>query len=415
MNRAKSPRFFYGYTIALASFFSMVMMWGTYNTFGVFLPLLSAEFGWARAVTSGAFSLSTLLRGPLSFIAGWLTDRLGPKLVVAVSGLFLGAGYLLMSRVDSAWQMYLFYGLMIGIGMGASFIPLMTTTARWFIRGRGLMAGLVVCGGGLGILVWPLLAGWLITSYGWRSSYAIMGWASLVIITAAALLLKRDPAQAGLKAYGWSAEVAALSPVATNDISLREAISARPIWILSGAFFLAGVCMKAVVVHLAPYATDLGFSPAIAATTISVFGGVSIVGRIAMGVVADRLGNKLAMVANFVLLTVAMFWLYSARELWVLYLAASLYGLAHGGVYAVISPYLAELFGTGAHGAIFGATNFWHEMGGAIGAVLPGIIFDRYGAYGPAFLILAGFGLLTVVLAVLLRPTGHQPAAGLSA
>ena len=143
-------RFFYGYIVVVAAFCIMVVMWGTFHAFGIFFNPVLAEFGWTRAMTSGAFSLSLLVSGFSAIFMGRLTDRIGPRLVLALCGFLLGLGYLLISRVSAFWQLYLLYGVIIGIAMGGSWVPLMSTVARWFVARRSMMTGVVLAGLGTG-------------------------------------------------------------------------------------------------------------------------------------------------------------------------------------------------------------------------------------------------------------------------
>lgn len=119
----RSPRFFYGYVVVIAAFFIMTIMWGTLFSFGVFLKPVSVEFGWTRAMTSGAYSLYMVLHGFLHIVMGRINDRFGPRIVVSVCGFFLGIGFLLISNISAIWQLYLFYGVLISIGMGGAYVP----------------------------------------------------------------------------------------------------------------------------------------------------------------------------------------------------------------------------------------------------------------------------------------------------
>ncbi len=143
MTETRKSKFFYGYIVAITAFFIMVLIWGTYYSFGIFFKPVSTEFGWTRAMTSGAFSLSMIMYGLLGIVMGGLNDRLGPRLVMTFCGFFLGLGYLLMSQTNTIWQLYLFYGGIIGIGMGGSWVPLTSTIARWFVKRRSMVTGIV--------------------------------------------------------------------------------------------------------------------------------------------------------------------------------------------------------------------------------------------------------------------------------
>ncbi len=400
---SKEPSFFYGYFIVVFAFVVMVMMWGTSYSFGVFFQPLLEEFGWTRAVTSGAFSLSLLLLSLFGIVAGKLTDRFGPKIVVTGCGFFLGLGYLLMSQVSSIWQLYLFYGVIIGIGMSTAFVPLVSTVARWFVKRRGLMTGIASSGLSIGTLIIPLVANWLISIYGWRTSYMIVGSVALVLIILAAQFLRRDPGQIGQSAYGED-EWPETGDAKALGLSLQEAIHTQQFWMLCVAMLCFTLGLGAILVHIVPHAVGLGVSSASAAIILAVIGGAGTVGRVIMGSACDRIGNKLSLGICFALLSVSLFWLLPAKELWLLYLCTAIFGFGYGGISAVISPTVAELFKLSSHGAILGVINIFSEGGSAIGSVLAGYIFDATGRYQVAFLVCGTMSTIGIILTSLLRP-----------
>ncbi len=395
-------KIFYGYIIVLASFFIVLIMHGMQNTYGILFHYLQAEFGWSRVMISGAHSLVSFLMGLFSIASGRLTDRFGPRVPVTICGLILGLGYLLMSQLNTVWLLYLFYGVMVGIGLSCGDVPLLSTTARWFVRRRGTMSGILKVGTGTGILVMPLVASWLILSFGWRQSYLILGIASLAAIMLIAQLLRRDPSKKGLRPYGvYNADD---GDFMGGGLTFHAAVRTRQFWVLCAAYFLLSYCAMAIMVHIAPHATDLGISTAHAAGLLSTVGGISILGRLAMGYAGDRVGNRQALIINFLILVAALFWLQFANWLWALYLFAVIYGFAHGGFFALMSPLVAELFGTKSHGVIFGMFWFIVQTGAAIGPVVTGWIFDATLSYQLAFLIFAACGVLGLILSTSLRP-----------
>lgn len=404
-SRGTEPRFFYGYIVVLACFIIMMIAWGASFSFGVFFEPLLVEYGWTRAMTSGTFSLSMILMGLLSMGMGRVNDSVGPRIVMVVSGLFLGLGYLLMSQVHAIWQLYLFYGVMIGIGMGGAFVPVLSTVARWFVKRRALMTGITTSGMGIGTIIMPLIAGWLISGHGWRDSYAIVGITTLILIILAAQFLRRDPGQKGQLPYGAGEVKVEDSGQATGGFSLREAIHTRQLWILAGVYFFAFFFIIAMLVHIVIYATGQGISTTDATSILAVIGGVSIVGMTVTGNVADRIGNKSALIINGVLLIIAASWLLAATELWRLYLFAIIFGFAYGGITAVQSPITADLFGLRSHGAILGLVFFIATFADAGGPFVAGHIFDTNGSYHVAFLIFIGSTIVSLILATLLKPT----------
>ena len=161
----------YGYVVVSSAFFIMLAQFAIYYSFGVFFTPMISELGWTRATTSGAFSLSCALTGVLGIVIGGLTDRFGPRAVMTTCGLFLGLGYFLMSQAGTKWHLYLFFGGIVGTGMAGSFVVPVSTVARWFVKRRGTMTGIVTAGIGMAALIGPPVANGLISFYGWRSAY----------------------------------------------------------------------------------------------------------------------------------------------------------------------------------------------------------------------------------------------------
>jgi len=404
----KKPKFFYGYIVVVAGFIVLVILNGTLYSFGVFLKPLAAEFGWTRAMTAGAYSMFMFLCGFLYIISGRLNDRFGPRVVMTASGFCLGLGYLLMSRISAIWQLYLFFGVIAAIGHSGGFVPLTSTIARWFVRRRGLMTGLVVSGIGIGTIIMPPIATRLILNYGWRTSYFIMGIVALVVIIIAAQFLRRDPGQIDQLPYGVSEAKQDNLIAEARGLSLREAIHTRQFWMLCVLFLSHGVGQQAVIVHIAPHATDLGISTILAANILSIIGGLSIAGRVGMGSASDRIGIKSTLIIGLTLLSVALFWLVVAKELWMLYSSAILFGVGYGAMMALVSPIVADLFGLRAHGTILGVASFAMMIGGGTGPLMAGQIFDITGSYQLGFLLSAVLSVIALVMASLLRSTRRE-------
>lgn len=398
------PRIFYGYVVVGLAFLIMVIMGGTIYTFGIFFKPLAGDFGWSSAATSGAFSLQMVIHGLFYIVTGRLNDRFGPRLVVSACCLLLGAGYLLMSQISDIWQLYLFYGVVIGIGMSGSFVPLGSTVARWFVKRKGAMIGIAVAGISAGTMIMPPVASWLISSYGWRTSYAVMGLMVLVITISTAQFLRRDPTQMRLLPYGQSEIQGGNSNVEVLGVSLQGAMRTRQFWLLCVAFLSFGVSQTAIMVHIVPHATELGISTTAAANVFVAIGGLGIVGRIVMGGASDRIGCRAALVICFVLLTATLAWLLVAKELWMLYLFAAVFGFGYGGTSALMSPTVAEVFGLRSHGVILGVITFLATAGCAIGAVMAGSVFDITGSYQVAFLICVALSIIGIILSAFLRP-----------
>lgn len=401
------PRFYYGYMVVGAALLIMAVVFGAYNSFGIFFEPMVADFNWTRAITSGGFSLSWIMQGLLGIIMGRLTDRFGPRLVLTISGVLLGLGYFLMSQVSAAWQLYLFYGVVIGSGMGGCWVPLVSTVARWFTKRRTLMTGIVLTGIGVGTLIAAPVISRLISAYGWRMSYVIAGGVVLVVVVLAAQFLRRDPTRASRKARagGEEEKEKEKSVSETQSLSLRQAGRTRQFWLTSVMFFCFGFSVYTVVTHIVLHAIGLGITSASAANILATIGGLSIAGRLVLGSAADRFGNRQVFIIGFILMAATLFWLVPARELWALYLFAVVFGFAFGGCATSESPLVAGLFGLRSHGLILGVINLLgFTFGAAVGPLIGGYIFDITNSYQLAFIVCGALSVAGLILTVLLSP-----------
>ena len=399
------PRFFYGYIVVGAAFLIVAIAYGSYNSFGVFFESLLTDFDWNRATISGALSLSWIMQGLFSIVMGRLTDRVGPRIVLTICGFLIGLGYLLMSQVGAVWQLYLFYGVIIGSGMGGSWVPIVSTIARWFVKRRNLMTGIVLSGVSIGTLGVPPVVSRLISAYDWRTSYLVLGTVVLVAVVLVAQLLRRDPTQAKQRPYGESEGLKKEPVPETRPFSLKEAIHTRQFWLASGMFFCFGFSVYTIMAHIVLDATGLGISSVSAANILATLGGLSLVGRIVLGSAADRFGNRQIFIIGFVLMAAALFWLVPAKEVWELYLFAAVFGFAFGGCATSESPLVAGLFGLSSHGLILGVMSLLgFTLGAAIGPFVAGHIFDMTSSYELAFIVSGALSVVGLILTILLSP-----------
>ena len=405
----------YGWVMVVISIGILATHALTLYAFGVFLKPLTIEFGWERGALSVAYSMSVLVGGGLGILSGRLTDRYGPRPIVTIGGLSTGIAFLLMSLISSLWQVYLIWGILMGIGFSFCFIPVMSLIPRWFTKRRGIATGIVMAGMGLGGMITPPLAQWLIDACGWRNAFVILGLITLVIVTPIAQFMKHSPQRAGLKPYGGdetTEDKQSQSPAA-EGFSLSQAIRTARFWlfglILAGFFF----CFGTIMVHIVPYASDVGIPSIIAASILSIAAGISIIGRLGTGFLSDRIGGTLALSACVSLITLALIWLLFVREVWMFYVFAVIFGLSYGGLVTLLPVVAAELFGVVSLGVILGGLTFVGTIGEALGAPLSGSIFDITGSYSLAFLICAVICAVAVILSlVLLRYKGRTGMAG---
>jgi len=395
-----NQRFYYGYIIAAVAFICGFLNAGMVFSFGVFFKPLLNEFGWTRAMTSGAFTLFWIVVAVSSVVMGGLNDKIGPRKVISFSGLSFGLGYLLMPQVNNVWQLYLFYGLLCGIGASGLAVALKSTVVKWFPKRMNFISGIMATGGGLGTLVLPLVASRLIAAYDWRTSYFIMGCFITVIVVLLAQFLKREPVQMGQVSYTEDRQNIYHSG---KELNLKEAVHTQRFWLAFILHCLIGLLLATITVHIVPHANDLGISALNAANILAIMGGISIISGIAIGTSGDKFGIRRTFIIIFFIMAASYFWISNINELWMFYLFAVVFGLTrNGGVLG--APLIAQLFGLKAHGMIFGVMNLAYSIGAATGPLLAGYIFDITGSYTIAFLLCGTLGVVAVIVASLLRP-----------
>jgi MFS family permease len=398
----------HGYDIVAIALLIIIVVYGTRFSFGVFFKPILNEFDWTRTLTSSAFTVSLLFSAAGQIFMGRLNDKSGPRMVVIISSIMLGLGYLLMSCLNNAWELYLFYSVFIGLGMSGPFVALLSTIARWFVKRRGMMTGIVIAGTGIGTLIGSPISNWLISTYEWRLSYVILGVAVIVICILAAQVLRRNPQPKGLLPDPENINQFNISNINAQGFTIKETIHTNQFWMVMVMFFCLGYCMMGMSVHIVPHITDLGISSATAAGILGVMGASNGIGCIALGGIADRIGSRHVCIISFILIAVGSFWLLAVNEVWMLYLCAVVFGLGLGGGAPVESTIIAELFGMKAHGAILGVVSGFCTLGGALGPFLMGYLFDLNGNYQIAFLFCAGLGILGLIVSLLLRPINNQ-------
>lgn len=377
-----------------------------FYSFGIFLRPLTIEFDWDRGALSAAFSMMMLINGGLAILAGRLADRYGPRLLLTVNGLLTGAGFLLMSRVSSLGQVYLIWGLLVGIAFSCGFIPVTSAIARWFIKKRGIALGLTVAGYGLGGIIAPTLSQWLISSYGWRQAYVILGLVILIIVIPLAQFMQHNPQRTGFKPYGENENITIddkHSPaVDTGGLSFIQAIQSGRFWIFGFVLFGFMFSFGLIIVHIAPYAVDVGILAMVAASIVSIIGGTSIIGRFSTGFISDKIGARRVLTACLGMLTLALVWLLFAKGIWGFYIFAVIFGIAYGGIIPMFTLVPAELFGLKFLGIISATAALLGTIGGAIGAPVGGSIFDITRSYSLALLICVVIGALALILSLIL-------------
>lgn len=400
---------FYGWVVIAAGLLIGFISFGIRYSFGVFFKSIEGEFDLTRVATSGIFSAYMVLSAVFTVVGGWALDKYGPRIVTFLMGLFTGLSLLLTSQASASWQLFISYSLLLALGTGAVFAIVSSTASRWFNKKRGFALGITMSGGPLGIIVVAPFATYLVYNFGWRTAFIILGLVAWLIVASSSMLLRKDPGDIGLLPDGVKPE-SAKNRLQNNDNntepvcpSLLDAIKTSNFWFLGLIWLLLSLNVHLILTHIVPHAIDLGISPINAATILSIIGGASIVGRLAVGKGSDILGRKALAIISALLPFGALIWLVWIRDLWMFYLFAIVFGFSWGGLGTVVTALVGDIFGLRSIGIIMGTILVGWNIGAAIGPAMGGFIFDVTNDYSIAFLAGAAAMLIAALSAVSIR------------
>jgi len=376
---------------------------GALFSLGVFLAPIQTATGWSRADISAVALLAWVTLGIGSFLWGALSDRRGPRAVIVVGGLFLGLGLVLASQVTAFWQFTAAYGVLVGLAVGAFYAPLTSLVSKAFTTNRGLAIGLVSAGAGLGNFAVAPLVRWLITQYDWRTAMLLLGDLAWLTTIPLALVI-RDPS-----AGRGPAPPPAGSEAPERDLALGDIARSPQFWLIALVHFACCVAHSGPIFHMVANATDHGVGMMTAAVVFGFAGLASIGGRIATGLIADRIGAKRTLVAALMLQAPAILLYIVVRETASFYLLGLVFGIAYGGVMPLYALLTREYFGQRAMGGAYGAIYMLQAIGMGLGTFGGGWLYDRLGGYGWAFASAAAIAAFAILLALALRPPAVTP------
>ncbi|GER17001.1 MFS transporter [Variovorax boronicumulans] len=405
-------RFFHGWLVVAGAFAVMFVGFGCAYTFSAFLDALQRDFGASRGEVSLVFSLAGFLYFGLGVFSGPLADRWGARRLAVAGMVLVGLGLVLAGQARSLTQIFWAYGLGVGLGVGASYVPVLGAVQRWFVRQRGFASGLAVSGIGVGTLAMPPLASWLIDTLGWRDAYLALGVLAAVVGVGMALLVENDPRARGLGPDGDPPQAQAATALPPGA-SVREAVGSGRFAGLYAACLISSFGLFVPFVHLVPYALDHGVAASSAVLLLGAIGVGSTAGRFFLGGLADRMGRHYAlplMSAGMALSLVV--WAVSGG-FWGLALFAFAYGVFYGGFVALLPALVMDWFGGRHIGAIIGILYTSVAIGTLIGPSAAGFAFDLTRSYLLPILVAIGANLVAAGLLLAMARRGRravQPA-----
>lgn len=399
MAAANQPR----WTVVVAGFFYILLVWAPYAGLATFFPLLAEDLGTQRGTIAFAFTIVVGIGAPFGVIVGRFLDRPWAHRVGLAELVLCGLGYVLASTMQSLWQLYLYLGLVLGAGFAGAYNIPATIVARWFEEKRGLVVGVVLSGMGVGYLIGPIVAINLLHILGWRGAVLVFGLTASALAFLPALALRNPPNWAGAQPPGQLDPAAPPSGRWTRAATLSGANSARYVlhfstfWMLFACWALQALAIMMFTIHAVPLVVDKGIEITAAAGVLSLYGIGILAGRILSGQAADKYGSRRTLSVTTTVAAAVMVLLLVTRDLTVIYALAIIFGFTSSGADTAYMKSIPDITGTRFLGAITGFLTFGWRIGAGIGPVLAGFLFDATRVYALPY-GLAAAGLLLSVL-----------------
>lgn len=380
---------------------------GRYNL-AAFLPFIMSDLGWARETISLAQSIAIWLYALFVVLSGVLVDRIGSRKIFLIGGVITILGWVLFSAVQSPWQLYLYYGVLLSLAVGMThYVPVMATTRKWFRKRAGVVAGITGSAWAVGNSIFlPVMTG-MADSHGWRYTSWILGICFGAVIILCALFIIRDtPESAGLRPDGEVSPPAA-DPTASVEVSwdIKRALKTSQFLLLFIAYSIYNIGLNGLVAHVVAWGTDLGSPEATAGIFFTAFAAPWVLGSIAGGWLGDKYGKGRVMPIGLIIATAAMLygWLGVHTQQGLMVFAIGV-GLGTGLQVPLYVPLLGDLFGRARVGSLFGILTFGYGVIGGWGPLIWATLREATGYYNVAALVSVVCYAIAVVAILLVRP-----------
>ncbi len=406
------PRFHYAWIVVGVTLVTLMAAQAVRAAPGVIIVPLEREFGWDRAAISLSVAVSLLAFGLGGPLGGFFVDRFGPRRVLVAGVLLIVSGLFALLYMTELWQLYLAWGLVIGLGTGAAGQVISASIAhRWFRTHRGLIVGLFGGATSAGQLVFiPAMAALTETS-GWRAAIVLLLGVALLVIVPLAVLMRDRPSDVGQRAVGEGEHLSAQEKADdARRTPLREALRRREFWLLASSFFVCGYTSNGLIgTHLIPHAVEHGFTAVAAASAVALLGALNIVGTLASGWLTDRYDNRKLLAGYYGFRALSLLALPIVYDMQGLLIFAVVYGLDWIATVPPTVNLTASIFGRASVGTIYGWIWFSHMVGAALAAYAGGFFRVLLGDYHLMFVSAAVMGFIAVAL-VSRIPQSGRPA-----
>jgi len=399
--------------------------YGMFLSMTIFFRSLQVEFGWNYTVTSSIHSLHLLVMAASMLLMGRVLDKFGAGLVFALTAFLMGIGFSLLSQTNTLWQFYILY-IIASLGSAICFTLPMTEVQKWFIKRKGLALGLVSSGGSLGTLIIAPLANRLILSYGWRTSYNILGVSIGAMVLLAALVVARKPGEGGRMPFGAENLVertdgaSALSSKeggkadtgsARKDWTVGEALRNRQFYILASSWIFSGLPTNMVMLHTVPFALTRGISSTAAAAAFGLLSVFNAAGRIVGGAASEKLGRARTYIVCTIINGLVIAWLIKVQSIERLLIFVVIFGFSIGGRLPQIPGLVGDYYGTSSLATLMGIQWAIGCTSGVFGPLLAGHVMDATQSYVTAFIVAAVSSVLAAIGVFLAKPPSREEPA----
>jgi MFS family permease len=415
LSRMQRGEFFYGWVIVAITALILIGASGLRSAPGVMILPMQGETGWALSTLSLAVSAGLLLFGFTAPFSGALMDRFGPRNMVLLGLVLIIASLFVSARMTTQWQLFVFWGVLSGIGTGLIGTVLGATVAnRWFVKHRGIVLGIFGAASSAGQLIFLPLLMQLVLSIGWRMTILVLLAIMAALLIPVFLLLRDEPTDIGLRPYGARPELTPTqaAPATIGMLATMQHATRTPeFWLLAGTFFVCGFTSTGLIgTHLIPYAVDCGITEITAAGMLALMGAMNFVGTISSGWLTDRYDPRklLAIYYGFRGLSLLLLpWINTPAGL---AFFAILFGLDYIATVPPTISLVADTFGRRQVGTVYGWVLCAHHIGAALAAWLGGVTREAVGSYGIAFFaagmlaVLAGMLVLRIQRRTEVRP-----------
>jgi MFS family permease len=402
MSRALSTGgLFYGWVVVAAAFAITLVGFGSAYTFSAFAPALEQEFAASRGAVSLVFSLAGFLYFALGVVTGPLADRWGARRLAMLGMALVGSGLALASVARTLFEVYAAYGLGVGLGVGCAYVPAVGAVQRWFVKRRGLASGLAVSGIGVGTLLMPPLASWLIGLLGWRGAYLTLGGFAAVVGVGMARFIANAPRDKGTGPDGIMLSAAREDAATRAGASVGDAVKSAQFAALYAACLICSFGVFVPFVHLVPYALEHHLDPSAAVLLLGAIGVGSTAGRFFLGSLADRIGRQWFLVMMYIGMAAALALWPIATSFWPLAASALLFGGFYGGWVAILPAVVMDRFGGRNVSGIIGILYTSVAIGTLAGPSTAGFMFDSSHSYTVPILASVGTSIIAAGIAAL--------------